>query len=176
MNNVILLGFTACGKSSIGARLAEMTGRRFMDTDVLVEDLHVQRYGEALSCREIYARHGEDLLRDLETEIVRSLPERADSVIATGGGVILRPENVDSLHRAGQCVFLDVPMDVLQARLHRRPASRLFSSKSAAEAYAERRPLYLSAADLHYTVKEWYGREGVVLGLLKRINEARHGQ
>ena len=174
--NIILLGFTACGKSSIGARLAEMTGKRFMDTDRMVEDLYRQRYGEALSCREIYARQGEEMLRNLETEVVRDLPERTDSVIATGGGVILRQENVDALHRAGQCIFLDVPMDVLQNRLHRRPSSRLFSKKSAAEAYAERSPLYLSAADLHYTVKEWHGREGVALDLLKHINEARHGQ
>ena len=174
--NIILIGFTACGKSTAGARLAEMTGRRFIDTDALVEDLYRDRYGEALSCRQLYARHGADLLRELETEVLRSLPAVEDSVIATGGGVVLREENVALLRRAGQCVFMDVPMDVLEKRLDRRASSRLFSGKSPAETYEERRPLYLAAAALHHPVKREYGREGVALSLLKQINEAVHGQ
>ncbi len=173
--NIILIGFTACGKSAVGARLAEMTGRQFVDTDRIVEELYLRRYGEALSCRELYARHGAQLLRDLETEALKTLSGLTDAVIATGGGVVLREENVALLRQAGQCVFMDVPMEVLSKRLERRTSSRLFSDKSAAETYAERRPLYLAAATVHHPVKEEYGREGVVLSLLRHIDEVNHG-
>lgn len=174
--NIILIGFTACGKSSAGARLAEMTGRRFIDTDRLVEGLFRNRYGAALSCREIYARRGSDTLRELETEALRSLPALEDSVIATGGGAVLRQENVALLRKSGQCVFLDVPIDTLEKRLSLRASSRLFSGKSPAETHQERLPLYLAAADLHHHVKREHGPEEVALGLLKRINEAVYGQ
>ena len=84
--NIVLCGMMGVGKSSVGIRIAERTGRMWYDTDVVITD----RYGRISDIFEFY---GEAHFRSLETEIVRELSERDDLVISTGGGLVLKPEN-----------------------------------------------------------------------------------
>ena len=148
--NIVLIGFKACGKSAVGARLAALSGRLFLDLDTLMEDLSCRLQGPRLSCRELYARFGDSFFRDRETEALRALPRLDNTVLATGGGVVLRAENIPLLHAAGLCVFLDVSLPVLEKRLRGQADSPLFRERKIAAVYEERRPLYLAAARVRF--------------------------
>jgi shikimate kinase len=174
--NIVLIGFKSCGKSTVGARLASVAGKGFADVDALVEDLAYRRPGENLSCRDLYSRFGASFLRDRETEALRTLPRLSNTVIATGGGVVLRAENIPLLHAAGLCVFLDVPLPVLEMRLRGQPDSPLFREKDIASVYRERRPLYLAAARLHHSARGDETADALARALFRHIQEEGHGQ
>lgn len=145
--NVVLIGFKACGKSTVGEALARLGGRRFVDTDQLLEARFLATEGEALSCRDILTRHGAQTLRRLESEVLASLGELRDSVIATGGGAVLAPANRALLRAAGTCVFLDTPRAELEQRL-RDVDTPLFATQSLADVHTQRLPLYLETAHI----------------------------
>ena len=99
--NLVLIGMMGCGKSTCGRLLSQKLGRRFVDTDALIEER------EGRSIPEIFAQDGEDYFRDLETAIVKELSHQSNLVIATGGGIILREENVTALRENGYVVWLN---------------------------------------------------------------------
>lgn len=144
--NIILCGFMGCGKSSIGWRLAKLTGYKFVDIDKVIEE------DAGMTVREIFAQKGENAFRSAETQAVKELSKRDNLVIATGGGTVMNPENVDTFHEGGgKILFLDVPVAALQERLKRdvrrpllqRPDRREFIYKF----HRERHPKYKDAAD-----------------------------
>ncbi|GHV53705.1 shikimate kinase [Deltaproteobacteria bacterium] len=168
--NIILIGFKSCGKSTVGALLAASCGRDFMDTDTEVERLFEAKQGKRLSCRAIYTRLGEDFLRDLETEVLTGpAAGTSDTIIAAGGGIVLRKENIPLLHKAGLCVFLDVALPLLEERLARQALSPLFQKKGIAGLYRERHPFYLAAANICHPITERAGPEEIVRQLCKRL-------
>ncbi|MDR2076755.1 MAG: shikimate kinase II [Desulfovibrio sp.] len=174
--NILLIGFKSCGKSTLGARLASLGGRVFLDADTLVEDLVCRLQGARLSCREIYARFGASFFRDMETRTLRTLSRLDNAVIATGGGVVLRPENIPLLQAAGLCVFLDLPLPVLARRLQGQADSPLFRERGIAAVYEERRPLYLAAARLCLSARGDETADSLARALVRRIREEGHGQ
>src|SRR5690349_9779443 len=95
----ILLGMMGAGKSAVGRALAELSGREFVDTDLLLQ----QRLGRPIS--QLFAVYGEDAFRDHETSILRSL-EPLPVVLATGGGIVVREENWSELRRLGTTIYL----------------------------------------------------------------------
>ncbi|HLY26953.1 MAG TPA: shikimate kinase [Aggregatilineales bacterium] len=109
--NIILCGFMGTGKSSVGRILAERLGWQFVDTDALIE----QREGRTISA--IFAEDGEAKFRDLESAVAAELVNYLHTVIATGGGIVLRPENLANLDRAGLVVCLDAPAEEIARRL-----------------------------------------------------------
>lgn len=117
--NIVLSGFMGCGKSTIGRRLAAALGMKFVDMDRYIQEK------AGLKVREIFEQYGEAHFRALETETVRALAAGEDCVVATGGGTLMRPENVEAFHAGGGTIyFLDVPLAALQERLKndkRRP-------------------------------------------------------
>lgn len=136
--NVVLTGMPSCGKSTVGKRLSELTGREFLDTDVIFENKYGEKPGE-------YIRgHGEADFREKEAEIVRDVAKRSGAVIATGGGAVLRAENVAALRRNGRLFFIDRPLCELTSDTL-RPLSD--SAEKLARMYADRLPVYKSAAD-----------------------------
>ena len=153
--NIILLGFKASGKSTLGRALAQTLGRDFLDTDTLAEEIHAARHpGETLTCRAISRAYGLERLRELEAEAARRLRDEArKAVIATGGGIVLGAETMRALSNLGPRVFLDAPLPLLEQRL-RTADSPLFAEKSVAELYRERRPLYLRYATLLFPVEK----------------------
>jgi shikimate kinase len=113
----ILLGMMGAGKSAVGRRLAELSGRRFLDTDLLIQ----ARFGRSVS--QIFQIYGEAAFRDHETSILRSL-EPSESVLATGGGIVLREANWEELRRLGTTVYLKADLNTLCDRLEKSAKKR----------------------------------------------------
>jgi shikimate kinase len=105
-----------------------------------------------LSIPEIFAKHGEARFRDAETELLRELAPERPSIVVTGGGIVLRNENVDLLKRLGTIVWLDAPEEILFERATRKNDRPLLQTEDPrsrfAKLFAERRPIYEQAADI----------------------------
>ena len=137
--NVVLTGMPGSGKSTIGAALAEKLGFDFIDTD----DEIVKREGKSI--KEIFADNGEAYFREKETEVIKDIAPRQSAVIATGGGAILKDENVEYLRSNGKLIFIDAPLSELEAT-DSRPLS---SDKAALERrFRERYGRYRATADV----------------------------
>ena len=140
MENIVLIGMPSSGKSTVGRALAERLGKRFADSDALV----TERIGMPIA--DYFAQRGETAFREREQEAVADLAATGGQVIATGGGAILRPENVTALRRSGRLVFLDRSPEKLIATADRPLAS---DREALRRRYEERYDLYCAAADLH---------------------------
>ena len=99
--NIVLIGMPGSGKSAVGRILAEKTGRSLADTDQLI----TEKAGKPIP--DIFRENGEPAFRDLETEIIRALSKQGGQIISTGGGAVLRPENVTALRQNGRLFWLD---------------------------------------------------------------------
>ena len=137
--NIVLIGMPSCGKSTIGKRLAKQLNRPFYDTDELIQ----KKYGKTPA--EIIENEGEKAFRDCESKVItEEIAKLNDAVIATGGGAILREENVCQLKKNGRLFFIDRPLDLLITTKD-RPLS---ADRSALEMrYKERYPIYCAVAD-----------------------------
>lgn len=133
--SIVLIGMAGSGKTTVGRALARRLGRPFVDVD----DVVTARFG---SIDGLFAQ-GEAAFRRCETEAVRIAAETAGAVIATGGGVVTRPENMELLGRAGLIVFIDRPVDRIVANIDL--ASRpLYACgvEALQKTYVNRLPLY----------------------------------
>lgn len=108
--NLVLVGFMGSGKSTTGRQVAIDLGMPFMDTDRMIEE----REGKTIA--KIFEERGEGFFRGLESEIVQEVSLRRGTVIATGGGVVLRPENLKVLGRTGVLIHLHVDLVTALAR------------------------------------------------------------
>ena len=140
VENLVLIGMPSSGKTTVGRLLAERTGKRFTDTDALVE----QKIG--MSIADYFRSSGEEAFRDLEQEAVQEVSAVGGQAIATGGGAILRQENITALRRNGRLVFLDRSVEHLTATADRPLAS---DREALRRRYQERYALYCAAADMH---------------------------
>ncbi|MDQ2659087.1 MAG: shikimate kinase [Verrucomicrobiota bacterium] len=141
---IVLIGFMGSGKSSVGRELAARTGLPCYDTDEMVAN----RYG--LPIAQIFARFGEDDFRAAEMEALTQLPASA-AIIVTGGGVVLRAENVATLRRLGIVIHLLADEETLFTRVSRRKTRPLLQTKNPRTTLSEllqvRVPHYQAAAD-----------------------------
>jgi len=137
------------GKSTVGRQLARRLDLPFHDSDQVIE----QRIG--CSIRDFFARVGEPAFRDLEAEVIRELAAGVPSVIATGGGAVLRPENRECLHSRAQVVYLRSSPEELHRRLRHDTVRPLLQVQDPLarlrELFAVRDPLYREAA--HFTIE-----------------------
>jgi shikimate kinase len=144
--SIVLIGMMGAGKSSVGRCLHHRTGLALLDIDEVV----VSKFG--MSIPEIFAEHGEKQFRDAETEAVCSLPTPEQKIIVTGGGVVLRNENVDVLRHHSVIVWLDGDEETLFARASRQRNRPLLQTanprKSFSRILGARRPLYANIADI----------------------------
>lgn len=111
MRNIVLTGFMGAGKSTVGRRLGERLGMDVVDTDDLVEEMAGMRISA------IFSTFGEAYFRELEANAVARVSEREDRVIVTGGGVVLRKENIANLRRKGVIVYLHAEPEVIYERI-----------------------------------------------------------
>lgn len=150
--NVVLIGFMGCGKTTLGARLAQMLGMKFVDMD----DLIVRKAG--CSIPEIFAKDGEPGFRRIESAILDELGAGDHMVVSTGGGVVTVPENIPKLRAMGYVVWLNPPERAIWNRVsrnHSRPLLRTPNPRQTVHDLLElRRPLYASAADLEADTKD----------------------
>ncbi|MBE6732972.1 MAG: shikimate dehydrogenase [Ruminococcaceae bacterium] len=137
--NIVLVGMPSSGKSTIGSALAEKLGMNFIDTDTLVVDM------EKRSIPEIFQSNGEQHFRSLESKAVLEAAKNSNTVIATGGGVILNPKNIERLRQNGKIYFLDRPINDLLVTDDRPLSNDIEKLKKL---YDERYDLYRKAADV----------------------------
>ena len=109
--HLFLIGFMGAGKTTVGGLLAERLSRPCIDLDALIE------YRVGRSVREIFEEEGEDAFREVESAALGSLAESVPSVVACGGGIVLRPENRAMLKRMGTVVYLRVSAGETLARV-----------------------------------------------------------
>ena len=144
--SIVLIGFMGAGKSSTGKALARKTGLPHFDTDEIVS----ARFG--LSVTEVFVRFGEEEFRVAETEALEQFSETEPAIIVTGGGIVLRPENVKILRGLGRVVSLEADEDTLFRRISRRATRPLMQTENPRATLAEllrvRNPLYRAAADV----------------------------
>ena len=162
--NIVLIGFMGCGKSSVGRRLAGLTGHRFLDSDELIAQ------SENRSIADIFSKDGEEIFRESETRVLADLVGVAGVVLATGGGAILREANRAALHRIGIVAWLDADPDVLferATRSNRRPLLQTENPrKSFDEIFASRRSVYELAADFRFDSTQ-FGHDDVAKRILE---------
>ena len=140
--NIILIGMPGSGKSTIGKALAEKLGRDFIDTD----DVITEKHG---IISDIFATKGEKYFRDIETEAVKETAKKGGIVIATGGGAILRKENVRALRQNGIIFFLNRPLDDIIPTSDRPLSSDI---ESLRKRFEERYPIYKATGDFEIAI------------------------
>jgi len=143
VRNVILIGFMGAGKTTVGRRLAARLGWPFVDLDAVVEET------AGMAIPAIFEREGEAGFRRREAEAITAVTRQAGQVIATGGGAVMRRENLALLRASGTVVWLRAPLEVLLARAKAEGGRPLLAEGDAAvaERYAAREPVY-ALADL----------------------------
>ena len=144
--NIVLIGYRGTGKSTVGRLLAGRLGREFVSTD---EEI-VKRTRRTIP--EIVAQQGWDYFRDLESDICRELGSRDQLIIDTGGGAILRAQNVEVLKKNGTLIWLTASVETITKRIggdNQRPS--LTGTKSFVDeiqdVLRERTPKYQAAAE-----------------------------
>lgn len=148
MRNIILIGFMGCGKSTIGWELHKSLGYPFVDTDQAIE----KETGRKIT--EIFKTDGEAGFRKMETEFLKKLIEQQThrTIIATGGGIITTPENIELLRKLGFVVWLTCSPDVIFDRTSRNNNRPLLQcenpQKAISDLLAKRKDLYKACAHL----------------------------
>ncbi len=145
--HILLIGLMGCGKSTIGRTLSKITGRPLLDTDAVIEEQ------VGMSIPDIFSRKGEKHFRALETALLRYLDESKEPspcIIATGGGIVVRPANRSLIRRLGFTVWLDAEVPILlqrTAHANNRPLLQQNDPKNILEKLtAVRSPFYRETA------------------------------
>ena len=141
--NIVLIGMMGAGKTAIGGELSRRLGRPFSDTDVEIER------AAAMTIPEIFARDGEEFFRARESEVLGRVLATGNSVVSTGGGAWLRPENRARIGESGVSVWLDCDLETLWHRVRQRPTRPLLQTAdprgTLERLLAEREPFYALA-------------------------------
>ena len=140
--NIVLIGMPGSGKTSVGKILASRLRRDFYDVDHWIES------GEGETIGEIFLKRGEEYFRRLESVAVKTLSEKTGIIIATGGGVVTRGENIDKLKRTGIVFFINRPIEDIARDID--SSTRPLLSDDTHRIFAlfeERRRLYEDSCD-----------------------------
>lgn len=157
-NNIVLIGFMGCGKTTVGEKLAKELTYAFLDTDAYIENR------EQKSIREIFEQDGENYFRNVETESLQELIENTQkTIVSSGGGLPLRPENAKLLQKLGFVIYLKVDKETVLRRLEGDTTRPLLQCDDPAKKIEElleyRDPIYEVGAHMviqvdHKTVEE----------------------
>jgi shikimate kinase len=171
--SIILIGMMGAGKSLVGKVLEQKTGFPRFDTDELISSKL------KMPIDEIFSTHGEEYFRNRETETLHSLSRKEPAIIVTGGGIVLRAENIDLLKQMGTVIWLDANEATLRARIRRlrnRPLLRTAKPRaSLSELRQTREPLYRKASDLRVDVSQ-KNPEGIAELIIRNIRNFPIGE
>ncbi len=138
--NIVLTGFMASGKTQISKELSMLTGFSLVDTDEVIE----KKTG--LSINNIFEKFGEDKFREIECNVISDVSKLDNTVISTGGGIVLNPDNITLLRKNGTIVNLAPDFDTILERLNSARATRPLLKNSDIESirkrFIDRLPLY----------------------------------
>lgn len=137
--NLVLIGMSGCGKTTLGKQATEKLGKTFVDTDAEI----VKRIKMPIA--DYFAAYGEDAFRKIESEVVREVSAQNNLVISTGGGVIKNSENIQWLKGNGTIFWIQRDPELLQSG-NGRPLAP--DQEAVHKLYKERLPLYMAAAEI----------------------------
>lgn len=159
MANIVLIGMPGCGKSTVGELVARTLDRPLINTDIRIEE------STGIPCGDYIRRYGEAAFRDVETAAVREAAEQTGCVIATGGGVVTRPQNMELLRRHGVVFHILRPL----AELEITPERPLSDTPEKLRALWEARgPLYEACRDYAVEGADADERAGRVAALFRQ--------
>ncbi|KAF5406653.1 MAG: Shikimate kinase [Candidatus Udaeobacter sp.] len=168
--SIVLIGMMGAGKSAVGRCLQWRTGFAQFDTDEMVRS----KFGMPIS--QIFSAHSEDKFREAETEALRNLSPDQGAIIVTGGGIVLREENVDLLKRFGVVVWLEADEKTLFKRASRTGDRPLLQRKNPRKAFTQmlrtRLPLYAKIADIRIDTSELTDEE-VAVAIVSKFKKYR---
>jgi shikimate kinase len=168
--SIVLIGMMGAGKSSVGRCLRRRMGLALLDIDEVV----ATKFG--MSIPEIFAEHGEKKFRDAETEALRRVRTEEQTIIVTGGGIVLRKENVEILKSQAAIVWLDADEETLFARASRKQNRPLLQTKNPRKTFSQilgaRRSLYANIANIRVDTSVLTDEEVAVaiVAKLRRMN------
>jgi len=140
VKHIALIGMPGCGKTVIGRAAANEAGLKFIDTDAWIEE----RYGTISG---LFLK-GEEHFREIETSVIAEAAVLPDTLISTGGGSILRQENMELLKRAGKIAYICRPLDKILHDLEDKTRPLLKGkTHRLGELYKQRKTLYEKYAD-----------------------------
>jgi len=145
--NIALIGMPACGKSTVGRLLAQKLGRPFVDIDARIEETAGKKIPQ------IFAEEGEEAFRQLETRVLAEEAKKSGTVLATGGGAVTRPENLELLRQNSVIVYLK--RELTELVTDGRPLSQNVGIQALA---VKRLPLYESWSDFAVRVEATPGQ------------------
>ena len=160
--NLILIGMPGSGKSSVGRMIAAHMGREFVDCDAEI----VRRAG--MTIPDIFAKQGEKAFRDMESAVLAEACREKSRVIASGGGAVLKPENVRAMRQNGVLVWIRRALDALP--MDGRPLSA--GREALEQMWQAREPLYRAAADA--AIDNDGTHEAAVIAAEEAFYEAAH--
>ena len=163
---IILCGFMASGKTTVGRALAKEISTNYIDTDELL----IETYGMDIPA--IFAKYGEDYFRDLEHEIAIKVSEMAAGVISTGGGMLTFDRNGEILKKSGIIICLVRDFDVIYQEIKsdkRRPLAQTKTKAELRDMYEKRISKYQKYAD--YTVVNLGSIDDCVKKIMSIIDE-----
>ena len=134
--NIILIGMMGSGKTSVGKEISKKLSCKFIDTDVYIEKR------EKMSISDIVKSKGQNYFRDVESEAIDIACKNSNSVISTGGGCVLRSNNIRNLKKNGDIWYLKCSLDELKRRIIKNNTRYLLYNTSIYEIYKERKELY----------------------------------
>lgn len=142
--NIILAGMPASGKTTVSRVLSEKLRLKLVDTD---EEI-VKKFG---AINDIFASFGEEVFRNMETEVVKTVSAQSGLVISSGGGCLLREENVKLFKSGGKIIYLRTQLSTLLSRVEGDTTRPLLSGdkrEKMKELLLKRSPIYEAAADI----------------------------
>lgn len=172
MTNIVLTGFMATGKTSVGRIVAQRLGRLFVDTDDEIEKV------TGKTVLEIFERYGSIRFRSEEALVIKKLSDRGGLVIATGGGAVLNPDNAAALKKNGVLVLLKTTPEIILSRVNSGRGRPLLAraedlGQRIRELMAEREEAYAGAADLEvFTLEE--NRDEVAAKVIQALRERKY--
>jgi shikimate kinase len=149
--NIVIIGFKSCGKSVVGPALAKKLGKKFLDSDEVLEKIYEKEKGKKLAFREIYLTHGKNFFRKLEDRAVKKISKQKGAVISLGGGTLMHKGNIAALKKKSRFVYLKASPEKLLGWILKSGIPAFLEPNdlegSMRKELEKREPVYLSAAD-----------------------------
>ena len=160
--NIVLIGMTGCGKTTIGKLLAKELEMDFKDMDEIIEN------EEGRKIRDIFEENGEDFFREKETDCAKEVSALCNTVISTGGGIVLREENMAFLKNNSVVIYLKRSINSIKETIDASKRPLLDDGLDKLSEMKEKRgPLYEKYAD--FIVENEKSKEEIVSEILKYL-------
>ena len=167
-DNIFLIGFMGCGKSTVASKLNQMYGMHVVEMDQEISNL------QKMSIPDIFEQYGEEYFRDLESALVKEITTSSEQVVSCGGGVVLRENNVIEMKKNGHIVLLTAKPENVLKRVEKNDDRPILKGrktvKDIAELMGARREKYEEAADIIVATDD-KSIEEISKEILERIKE-----